>query len=163
MPGTKPPIESHRGCRIVDGERNGSRALKAPDGRSKVAFGVDARKDGTEKLYVVKHAGEFCYVGRTGTSVPTRIQGGLNARYPYGWRRHSRVDLHVCFLGRTSDYRFGEGVEAELVHLIRLGTGQRPGKWPSDQNEIHFRHNKGLPDPERVKAARDIYRVLAKA
>ncbi|MCX6844296.1 MAG: hypothetical protein NTX53_18710 [candidate division WOR-3 bacterium] len=57
----------------------------------------------------------------------------------------------------------GEGVEAELVYLIRQGTRQRPGKWPVDQYEIHFRHSEGVPAPECLKAARDIYRELAKA
>ena len=155
-------VESYLGCRIVGNDERGWH-LKASDGVSDVAFSAGARVRGTEKLYVVMHEGEFCYVGRTGQSISGRIREGMVASYPYRWRRRHEVDLHVCFFGRRSDPDFGEGVEAELVHLIRQGTKQRPGKWPVDQYEIHFRHHEGVPDPECLKAARDIYRELANA
>lgn len=153
-------IERHFGCRVVDGEVEGSRKLRGPDGVSDVAFSARELQPGTEKLYVVKRNGEFCYVGRTGTSVQARIQGGLNARYHYRWRRYSHVDLCICLLGCKANRDHGEGVEAELVYLIRQGTKRRPGKWPVDQHEIHFRHLEGVTDPKCVKAARDIYAEL---
>ena len=152
-------VEPYLGCRIVGNDER-CRHLKAADGVSDVAFSARARADGTEKLYVVMHEGEFCYVGRTGQSVSGRIRQGMIASYPYRWRRWDEIDLYVCLFGRRSDIDFGEGVEAELVHLIRQGTRQRPGKWPVDQFEIHFRHREGVPDPACLKAARDIYREL---
>jgi hypothetical protein len=155
-------VELYLGCRIVGSDERG-RQLKASDGVSDVAFSARARVRGTEKLYVVMHKGEFCYVGRTGQSMSGRIREGMAASYPYRWRRWHEVDLYGCFFGRRSDPDFGEGVAAELVYLIRQGTKQRPGKWPVDQYEIHFHHREGVPDPECLKAARDIYRELAKA
>jgi hypothetical protein len=153
-------VERHFGCRVVDGEVEDSRKLRGPDGVNDVAFSARELQRGTEKLYVVERNGEFCYVGRTGTSVQARIQGGLNARYPYRWRRCSYVDLCICLLGCKANRDYGEGVEAELVHLLRLGERRRAGKWPSDQHEIHFRHTRGEPNPKCVSAARDIYRKL---
>jgi hypothetical protein len=154
-------VEPYLGCRIVGKDERG-RHLKAANGVSDVAFSARAREHGTEKLYVVKHEGEFCYVGRTGQSMSGRIRQGMAAPYPYPWRRWHEVDLYVCLFGRRSDSDFGEGVEAELVYLIRQGTKQRPGKWPVDQYEIHFRHSEGVPAPECLKAAQDIYGELVK-
>ncbi len=152
-------VESYLGCRIVGSVERG-RHLRAADGVSDVPFSAGAREAGTEKLYVVMHKGEFCYIGRTEQPVAARIRQGMIASYPYRWRRWHEVDLHVCLFGRKGDLDFGEGVEAELVYLIRQGTRQRPGRWPVDQHEIHFRHREGVPDPTCLKAARDIYREL---
>jgi hypothetical protein len=126
-----------------------------------VAYSAEARAGGTEKLYIIKHDGQFCYVGRTSQSVSDRIKQGLVAPYPYRWRRWNDVDVHVCVLGCPTNQDFGEGVEAELVYLIRQGTRRLPGRWPMDQHEIHFRHRDGVADPKCVKAARDIYSILA--
>ena len=152
-------VEPYLGCRIVGNDERG-RHLKAADGVSDVPLSAGAREGGTEKLYVIMREGEFCYIGRTEQSVAARIRQGMIASYPYRWRRWNKVDLYVCLFGRRSDLDFGEGVEAELVHIIRQGTKQRPGKWPVDQFEIHFRHREGVPDPTCLKAARDIYREL---
>jgi hypothetical protein len=154
-------VEPYLGCRIVGNVKRGWH-LKASDGVSDVAFSARARESGTEKLYVVKHDGEFCYVGRTGQSLSARIREGMSAPYPYPWRRWHEVDLYGCFFGRRSDPDFGEGVAAELVYLIRQGTKRRPGKWPVDQYEIHLRHYEGVSDAKCMKAARDIYRKLVK-
>jgi hypothetical protein len=152
-------IEPHLGCRIVGNDERG-RHLKAADGVSDVGLSAKAREGGTEKLYVVMHKGEFSYIGRTEQSVSARIRQGMIASYPYRWRRWDKVDVYVCFFDRKGDIDFGEGVEAELVHLVRQGTRQRPGKWPVDQHEIHFRHRDGVTDPVCSKAARHIFREL---
>jgi hypothetical protein len=154
-------VEPYLGCRVV-GDNEHGRHLKAADGVSDVPYSAGAREAGTEKLYVVMRGGEFCYIGRTEQPVAARIRQGMIASYPYRWRRWNKVDLYVCLFGRSSDLDFGEGVEAELVHLIRQGTRQRPGRWPVDQHEIHFRHREGVPDPMCLKAARDIYREIVK-
>ena len=152
-------VEPYLGCRIVGNDERGRR-LRAADGVSEVPFSAGAREGGTEKLYVVMHKGEFCYIGRAEQSVVGRIRQGMIASYPYRWRHYDKVDLYVCLFDRRSDIDFGEGVEAELVYLIRQGTRQRPGRWPADQHEIHFRHRHGMPDPTCLKAARHIFREL---
>jgi hypothetical protein len=152
-------VEPYLGCRIVGNEERG-RHLKAADGVSDVPLSAGAREGGTEKLYVIMHKGEFCYIGRTEQSVAARIRQGMIASYPYRWRRWDKVDLYVCLFDRKGDLDFGEGVEAELVYLVRQGTRQRPGRWPVDQHEIHFRHRDGVPDPACLKAARHIFREL---
>jgi hypothetical protein len=152
-------VEPYLGCRIVGSDERGRR-LKAADGVSEVPFSAGAREGGTEKLYVVMHKGKFCYIGRAEQSVVGRIRQGMIASYPFRWRFYDKVDLYVCLFGRKGDIDFGEGVEAELVYLIRHGTSQRPGRWPADQHEIHFRHRDGVPDPACLKAARYIFREL---
>ncbi len=159
---TRTSVEPYPGCRIVGNDERG-RHLKAADGVSDVPLSAKAREGGTEKLYVIVYKGEFSYIGRTEQSVAGRIRQGMIASYPYRWRRYNKVDLYVCLFDRKGDLDFGEGVEAELVHLIRQGTRQRPGKWPADQYEIHFRHRDGVPDPECLKAAQYIYRELVKS
>ena len=149
-------------CRLSDGRghagqnRKRRRRLLKPE----PPWSAHAKDEDSEKLYIVRHDGEICYVGRTGTSVKARVQEGLNARYPYGWRHYSRVDICVCLLGGTADRDYGEGVEAELVHLLRLGDKRRVGKWPSNQHEIHFRHTDGRPDRRCVSVAKNVYREV---
>jgi hypothetical protein len=158
---TRTSIEPYLGCRIVGNDERG-RHLKAADGATDVPLSAKAREGGTEKLYVIMHKGEFCYVGRTEQSIAARIRQGMIASYPYRWRRWDKVDLYVCLFDRKGDLDFGEGVEAELVHLIRQGTREQPGKWPVDQHEIHFRHRDGLTEPACLEAAQHIFRELVK-
>lgn len=152
-------VEPYLGCRIVGSDERGRR-LRAADGASEVPFSARAREGGMEKLYVVMHKGEISYIGRAEQSVAGRIRQGMIASYPFRWRRYDKVDLYVCLFDRKGDIDFGEGVEAELVYLIRQGTKQRPGRWPMDQHEIHFRHRNGVPDPACLEAAKYIFREL---
>ena len=156
---TRVSVEPYLGCRIV-GDDNYGRRVRAADGVSEVPLSAAAREGGTEKLYVIMHKGQFCYIGRAEQSVAGRIRQGMIASYPFRWRHYDRIDLYVCLFGRKGDIDFGEGVEAELVHLVRQGTKERPGRWPVDQHEIHFRHRKGVPDPACLEAAKSIFREL---
>lgn len=152
----------HYRCTLSDGEgfadkkRAIGRRLLTPHPR----WRGSARAKTSEKVYVVTRRlndrSEFVYVGRTDSPMRVRMYGGLNAKdYRYQWRDLPRVDLYVCSLAGLSE-KDGEAVEAELVYLIRRF--QR--RWPSHQNEIHFRHRLGVVRPELKKLARNLYTRL---
>jgi len=141
---------------FADKKRAVRRRLLTPHPR----WSDSARADAIEKLYVVKRLlggrSEFVYVGRTDSPMRVRMYSGLNARdYRYQWRDFPRVDLYVCSLAGLPE-KDGEAVEAELVYLIRRN--QR--RWPSHQNEIHFRHRLGVVRPELKELARNLYARL---
>jgi hypothetical protein len=89
-----------------------------------------------------------------------RLHDGLNPpkrSTPYPWRDKLRsFNLYVFELRASKHPDLAEGVEAELVFLIRHLTG----KWPTYQHEIHFRHKNGAVRPEYLRCAESIYRSL---
>ena len=112
----------------------------SPDGRSH--FIAPATTD-RPKLYVVSRNSSLAYVGVSKQPLSSRLGGGMRATgehgyHGYAWRKSdSQLRLDVWYLdGATRDNVSMEleTIEAEVVHLFRLQTGQ----WPSDQTEIHF-------------------------
>jgi hypothetical protein len=63
---------------------------------------------------------------------------GENGYYGYAWKKfNSELRLDVWYLDNVTEERISielETIEAEVVYLFRMQTGQ----WPSDQTEIHF-------------------------
>jgi hypothetical protein len=126
------------------------------DGTPVTTFCAPATSPGVQKLYVVKHNGDFCYVGIAEQSITSRLRYGFNPNvktgyHGYPWRHLPNVDLYVW-----TTKRFGrkamEAIEAELVFATRLNTG----KWPTHQMEIHF-HN---PFPAAARCQRRIAQAL---
>lgn len=107
-------------------------------------------ENGLPKLYVVKHGSKIIYVGIASQSLSNRLRYGFQAKgkagyHGYRWKDLSEVDLIVwCFPEKSLSYI--EGIEAELVYLIRNCTG----KWPEYQTEIHF-HNTTDKETETAK------------
>jgi hypothetical protein len=156
-----PKPEQYR-CTLSDGEgftdkrREVGRRLLTPHPQ----WSDSAKVKASEKLYVVMRrldgGSEFVYVGRTDSPIGVRMYRGLNARdYRYQWRDLTRVDLYVCSLAGLPE-KDGEAVEAEFVYLIR----RYQSRWPSHQNEIHFRHRLGVVKPELRQHAQDLYAHL---
>lgn len=95
-------------------------------------------KKNVSKIYVVKHENDFLYVGTTVQSLTARFRYGLNADgkkgyHGYKWKNRESVDLFVWCLETLNKIQI-ENIEAELAFIIRSKTG----KWPLNQNEIHF-------------------------
>lgn len=93
------------------------------------------------KIYVVKHKNEFLYVGTTVQSLTARFRYGLNADgkngyHGYKWKHKERFDLYVWCFELLNKIQI-ESIEAELSFIIRSNTG----KWPLNQNEIHFNND----------------------
>jgi hypothetical protein len=120
-------------------------------------FETLASTHGVDKLYVIGRGNVFCYVGLSRRPVASRLREHLCARHGYSWADLRDVDLYVFELSGSGD-GFCEGVEAELVHLVRM----RKHSWPTHQNEIHFRHLVGTPLPLCKKAAQRIFNRLTK-
>jgi len=125
------------------------------DGRSAERFVAPASTNGPQKLYVIGRRGEFCYIGVTRRPVATRVREHLASDYGPSWNDLRDVDLFVVPLAGLGD-KDAEGVEAELVFLVRL----EKGRWPSHQNEIHFRHRTGIPIDACKKTARAVFDKL---
>ncbi len=93
---------------------------------------------GLPKIYIVKNLSNIIYVGITSQSMKSRLRYGFKAKgkhgyHGYAWKNLKEVNLLVwCFPGREP--KEVEGIEAEIVYLIRNRTGQ----WPEHQTEIHF-------------------------
>jgi predicted GIY-YIG superfamily endonuclease len=127
------------------------------DGTSAETFVAPASTNGPQKLYVVSRRGAFCYIGVTRRPVATRIREHLASDYGPSWKDLRDVDLFVLPLAGLDDIN-AEGVEAELVFLVRL----RKDRWPSHQNEIHFRHRMGAPIAACRRQAQAIFTKLTK-
>jgi hypothetical protein len=95
-------------------------------------------KKSIPKIYIIKEDNLFLYIGTTTQSLTSRFRYGLNADgkngyHGYKWKTKESVQLYVwCFESMTKEQI--ENIEAELAFLIRTKTG----KWPLNQNEIHF-------------------------
>lgn len=116
----------------------------------------------TRMVYVVSTETEVVYVGEAYTDLKTRMSRGFVPRRHYARTGHARggykgykwIDLiepedansltvDAFMFGadfNDADYRCViEGVEGDLVHIIRANDG----KWPAYQNEIHFSNQEG--------------------
>jgi hypothetical protein len=110
-------------------------------GRPRFSGGATTRKP---KLYIASVDEKPFYVGQTVTPMATRMWIGWNRKgeggnHGYKWRHHIlRANLDVWVhedpIGNDNPARDVETVEAEIVFLIRLHTGQ----WAIYQTEIHF-------------------------
>ena len=120
-------------------------------------FEGPADTNGLNKLYVVGRGDEFCYVGVTKRPMAARIAEHLRSPHGAPWDDLVDVDLYVFPLA-SRNVEYIEGVEAELVFLVR----KHQGKWPTHQHEIHFRHLIGMPISRCRKKAESIYRTLAR-
>ncbi|RWP57495.1 MAG: hypothetical protein E5V60_01540 [Mesorhizobium sp.] len=99
-------------------------------------------KSSIPKLYIASIDGRPIYVGITKQGMQKRLAYGWKAAgrsgyYGYAWRRQGVAAVldvwgHVDAVDRN--VREIETVEAEVVYLVRLITGE----WPGFQTEIHF-------------------------
>jgi hypothetical protein len=104
------------------------------------------------KIYVLKKKDSFVYIGKTKQAIGTKFSQGFrsylnnknnNRQYYYGgykWiepNMNKELHLFVFDLGFANDNEKAEVIEAEIVYLIR----EKYGKWPVNQNEIHFNNN----------------------
>jgi len=102
------------------------------------AFEQPVTRNKLAKIYIVKFSNEIIYVGIASQSMRARLWNGFqasgkNGYHGYRWKGISSFELLIwCFPGK--DLKDVEGVEAELVYLIRHDTGA----WPKYQSEIHF-------------------------
>ena len=110
-------------------------------------FSAPASTQGVSKLYVVSIRTKILYVGISRQPVASRLRGGLNATgkngyWGYKWKgERKELDFHIFTVAETGkkiDLNNMEAIEAEVVFLYRLNTGQ----WPASQNEIHFQKSK---------------------
>ncbi|RZK13166.1 MAG: hypothetical protein EOO46_00340 [Flavobacterium sp.] len=95
-------------------------------------------RKGLPKVYIIKANELFLFIGVTTQSLTSRFRYGFNAigkngYYGYQWKTRLLVELYVWYF-EAFDRNQVENIEAELAFLIRAKTG----KWPIDQNEIHF-------------------------
>ena len=103
------------------------------------SFTAPLTRNKLSKIYIVKYLSKVIYVGITSQSMKSRLRYGLKAKgehayYGYRWKNLKEVELLVwCFPDKNS--KAVEGIEAEIVYLVRNRTGQ----WPEYQTEIHFR------------------------
>jgi len=108
------------------------------------------------KIYVIKDKSNAVYVGVTSQSIRNRLRYGLESRgkggyHGYQFKDLDKINLFVFCFNKT-DARRIEGIEAEIVYLIRNKTGD----WPKYQTEIHFHKTAGR---ER-RTARSIYEIV---
>lgn len=113
-------------CTEVNG--NQTTHFIAPDTKSKI-----------QKLYVVKDAKDVCYVGITSQSMSSRLRTGFLdtghfGYHGYKWKDKLKQAELLIWSFPDKDQVFVEGIEGELVYLVRNQTG----KWPKYQMEIHF-------------------------
>ncbi len=102
-----------------------------------------ATKNKLSKLYVVKYKSRIIYIGITSRGFRERLRYGLSAKgdrnqggyYGYKWKHLDEVEILLWFFPGQKFSNI-EGIEGELVYLVRNNTG----KWPDYQMEIHF-HN----------------------
>lgn len=99
------------------------------------------------KIYIVKYLSKAIYVDITSQAMRNRLRYGLEAKgkhgyHGYGWKDLKEVELLVwCFPNKKN--KDVEGIEAEIVYLLRHRTGQ----WPEYQTEIHF-HKTTIEDQQ---------------
>jgi len=102
------------------------------------------------KIYVLKLEGNILYIGYTSQSISSRLGSGLrasgiNGYHGYKWKHNHKVGLLLFVFNpfskddkvKKEEKSFIEAIEAELVFKVRTETG----KWPLDQNEIHFNND----------------------
>lgn len=121
------------------------------------------------KIYILKIADIYLYVGKTNQPIGKKFQQGFrsfkkdsigerSAGYGgYKWIKKyinkSELQLYVFDLGELCTDNNSEAIEAEIVFKIRENTS----KWPECQNEIHF-----FNDFEDAKSkAEEIYRIIS--
>lgn len=103
------------------------------------------------KIYILKHANIYLYVGKTKQKIGTKflqgfrshnkdLNGERQAGYGgYKWitpfkNTNDILQLYVFDLGTSYTDNHTEAIEAEIVFEIRKNSNQ----WPLWQNEIHF-------------------------
>lgn len=100
-------------------------------------FTIPVSRKGS-KIYILKDSENYLYVGATIQKMLPKLKQGLaangrNGYHGYKWKAKEVLSFCVfCFDELTGNQL--ESIEAEIVHKIRMETG----KWPLNQNEIHF-------------------------
>ena len=110
------------------------------------------------KLYVVKNAKGFLYIGITRQSLRSRFRLGFNSDggngyHGYKWKNEKNVKVFVWIFDNYDENKL-ESIEAELVYLVRNKTNG----WPLFQNEIHFNNNFA----KAKKVASQIFELISK-
>jgi hypothetical protein len=128
------------------------------NGQQTTHFIAPDTKSGIQKLYVVKHGKDICYVGITSQPISSRLRTGFISDGHYGYHGYKWKDklkqaelLVWTFPGIARDCI--EAIEAELVYFIR----EKTGKWPKYQMEIHFHR---ASESEKQVAASILTRCL---
>jgi len=140
-------VSPHHFTLSIRGPEKERRILQKLQNGKAVKFSKPLTNNKLPKIYVIKHNNEIVYVGSASQSIGMRLGQGLRAKGKngYKWKKHDEVELIVFVLKpftgdedqNKKDKVFAEAVEAELVFLIRSKTG----KWPENQNEIHFNND----------------------
>jgi hypothetical protein len=106
------------------------------------------------KIYVIHDGPDIIYVGHTTQKVGSRLTQSQNSKYPYHWLCELYPELELSVfkfelpMDCDSQKYYGEGIEAELVHIVRRDDGH----WPFGQSEIHF--NNIYPETTIMEAER---------
>jgi hypothetical protein len=133
-------------------------------------FEGDVFNSANYKIYILKHAGDYLYVGKTKQKISTKFKQGFksylhdiagNRKAGYGgykWikefiNKDKAIELFVFDLGDSCTDNHTEAIEAEIVYKIR----KKYDKWPSCQNEIHF-----FNDFEYFKDAKNVAKHIFK-
>jgi hypothetical protein len=120
------------------------------------------------KIYILKHANIYLYVGKTKQKIGTKLLQGFrsykndyanNRQAGYGgykWiKKYINTNIHlqlfVFDLGSSYSDNHTEAIEAEIVYEIRKASN----KWPEFQNEIHF-----FNEFEDFKGAKDVAKTI---
>lgn len=137
-----------------------------PEGKN--SFEGEVFNSANYKIYILKNADEYLYVGKTKQKIGTKLQQGFrsykndsagNRKAGYGgykWikeyiTKDEVLELFVFDLGNSRTDNQTEAIEAEIVFEIRNTTN----KWPLCQNEIHFYN-----DFEDFKDAKDVAKAI---
>lgn len=139
-----------------------------PEGKN--SFEGEVFNSANYKIYILKNADEYLYVGKTKQKIGTKLQQGFRSyKYDtdgkrkagyggYKWikeyiTKDEVLELFVFDLGNSCEGEHTEAIEAEIVFEIRKTTN----KWPLWQNEIHFYN-----DFEDFKDAKDVAKQIFK-
>jgi len=99
------------------------------------------KKTETAKIYLLKNADFYQYVGATTQPIDKKLKQGLrgNAKYGYHGYKWKNQEIIECFVWIFNGFtkKQMEAVEAELVFQIR----SKYRRWPEYQNEIHFNNH----------------------
>jgi len=101
-------------------------------------FAPEYKEDGTPKVYLIKDASFYKYVGSTIRPIHHELQEELNSNGNNlsKWGHLDKVEIIVWLLNGFDKMKM-ESVKSELVFQIR----NKYAVWPECQNEINFNNN----------------------
>jgi hypothetical protein len=135
--------------------------VRSPEGITKFTGALNHH---CSKVYVISADNEIVYVGSSKQPIRSRLDGALKVKGDRGYRGYpwknsqQKLTLDVWLFSnyellKGSRCMNAETIEAEVVFLIRLNTGN----WPKHQAEIHFHH--ALEEHKQI--ASKIYQTIS--